>query len=51
VIEANQDTIDSVPYLTHQDMCKQIKELTDLCDYVVVSLSSGGTGGPKSNGL
>lgn len=28
-----------------------MKELTDLCDYVVVSLSSGGTGGAKSNGL
>ena len=28
-----------------------MRELTDLCDYIVVSLSSGGTGGPKSNGL
>lgn len=51
VIEANLDTLDTVPYLTHQDMTKQIRELSDLCDYVVVSLSSGGTGGPKSNGL
>lgn len=51
VIEANSETLDSVPYLTHQDFVKQIKELTELCDYVVVSLASGGTGNAKSNGL
>jgi phenylacetate-coenzyme A ligase PaaK-like adenylate-forming protein len=50
-IEANHDTLDTVPYLSHQDFAKQVRELSDYCDYVVVSLSSGGTGGPLSNGL
>ena len=50
-IEANSDTLDSVPYLTHQDFQKQIAELNDLCDYIVVSLSSGGAYGAKSSGL
>ena len=50
-IEASRDTLDQVPYLTHQDFAKQLMEFTDLCDYVVISLSSGGTGGPMSNGL
>ena len=28
----------SVPYLTHTDFEKNIKELTDLCDYLVINL-------------
>lgn len=40
-----------MPYLTHQDFAKQIRELSDVCDYVVISLSTGGTGNAKSNGL
>ena len=39
-LEANQDTLDTVPYLTHQDFVKQIKEMTDLVDYAVVNLTS-----------
>ena len=51
VVEANGDTLDTVPYLTHYDFAKQVKELTDMVDYVVLSLSTGGTGGSRSNGL
>ena len=47
-IEANRDTAESVPYLTHQDFLKQIKELTDMCDYVVINLSVDGA---KTSGL
>ena len=47
-IEASQDTVDSVPYLTHQDFIKQVRELTDMCDYVVINIA---TNGAKSNGL
>ncbi len=39
-IEANKETVESVPYLTHQDFVKQIKELTDMCDFVVLNLST-----------
>ena len=35
---ANLDTQDSVPYLTHQDFSKSIKELTDFCDYAVINI-------------
>lgn len=44
-IEASRDTIDSVPYLTHQDFQKQIAELTDLVDYVTICISRGGSKG------
>lgn len=38
-LQANRETIDSVPYLTHMDFCKGIKELNELCDYVSIDLS------------
>lgn len=37
-VQANLETQNSVPYLTHQDFQKCIKELTDFCDYVTVNL-------------
>lgn len=40
--------MDSVPYLTHQDFIKQVRELTDMCDYLVINIA---TDGAKSNGL
>lgn len=36
---ANQETQDSVPYLTHLDFVKGIRELTEMCDYVVLNLT------------
>ena len=39
-IEANRDTVETVPYLTHSDFVKQVHEFTDLCDYLVLSLSA-----------
>lgn len=38
-LQANRETLDSVPYLTHMDFCKGIKELNELCDYVSIDLS------------
>ena len=32
------DTQDSIPYLTHQDFLKNIKDVTDFCDYAVINL-------------
>ena len=37
-IQANLDTQSSVPYLTHQDFIRNIKDLTDFCDYAVINL-------------
>ena len=41
-MNASRDTTDSVPYLVHQDFLKQIRELTDMCDYLVLNLASEG---------
>ena len=41
-VNASRETTESVPYLTHQDIVKQIQELTDMCDYLVINLSSDG---------
>jgi len=38
-IQANQDTMDSIPYLTHLDFVKGVRELNELVDYVAVDLS------------
>ena len=46
-IQANLDTQDSVPYLTHQDFIKVVKELTDFCDYAVLNLCND----KKSSGI
>ena len=32
------DTQDSIPYLTHHDFLKNIKDVTDFCDYAVINL-------------
>jgi hypothetical protein len=32
------DTQESIPYLTHQDFLKNIKDFTDFCDYAVINL-------------
>jgi len=32
------DTQESIPYLTHQDFLKNIKDVTDFCDYAVINL-------------
>jgi dihydroorotate dehydrogenase len=37
-VQANMDTQESVPYLTHSDFTRCIKELTDFCDYIVLNL-------------
>ena len=37
-IQANLDTQSSVPYLTHQDFIRNIKDLTDFCDDAVINL-------------
>ena len=37
-IKANQDTQVSIPYLTHTDFTKCVKELVDFCDYVTINL-------------
>ncbi len=38
-LQANPDTADNVPYLTHQDFIKGVKELNELCDYVALDLT------------
>ena len=39
-VEASRDTADTVPYLTHQDFCKQVRHTVDMCDFVTVNLTS-----------
>jgi dihydroorotate dehydrogenase len=39
-IQINEETRNSVPYLAHLDFVKGIRELTELCDYVSLDLSS-----------
>ncbi|CDW86567.1 dihydroorotate dehydrogenase [Stylonychia lemnae] len=46
-VQANLDTQRSIPYLTHTDFTKNIRELNDLCDYVVLNLTEDA----NSNGL
>lgn len=38
-IRANQETIDSVPYLTHLDYLKGVKEMAEVSDYVALDLT------------
>jgi hypothetical protein len=38
-IRANQETIDSVPYLTHLDYVKGVKEMAEVSDYVALDLT------------
>lgn len=33
------DTIESVPYLTHMDFAKAVRELTEFVDYTVLNLA------------
>lgn len=39
--------MDSIPYLTHLDFVKGVKELNELCDYVALDL----THDAKSSGI
>ena len=34
--------MDSVPYLTHLDFIKGVRELNELCDYVSIDLTNDG---------
>ena len=38
-IRPSRTTADSVPYLTHLDFTKSVRELNDIADYVVVNLA------------
>ena len=38
-VRASLETAESVPYLTHLDFSKAIRELTDVADYTVINLS------------
>eukprot|EP00347_Sterkiella_histriomuscorum_P008738 403343941 len=38
-ILASPQTIRSIPYLTHNDYSNQVRDLIDLCDYLVVNIS------------
>ena len=38
-VKANMDTIESVPYLTHMDFAKAVRELTEFVDYTVLNLA------------
>ena len=38
-VRASLETAESVPYLTHLDFNKAIRELTDVADYAVLNLS------------
>lgn len=31
--------MDSIPYLTHQDFTKAVRELNEICDYVALDLT------------
>ena len=37
-IKAMRATVDSVPYVTHFDYIRQVKELTEFADYAVINL-------------
>ena len=38
-IKAMEDTLDSVPYLTHLDFARSIRELTEFTDFTVLNLA------------
>ena len=38
-IKAQVDTIETVPYLTHLDYARSIRELTEFVDYAVLNLA------------
>ena len=38
-VRASIETAESVPYLTHLDFSRSIRELTDIADYTVLNLS------------
>ena len=38
-VKAQYETMLSVPYLTHLDYARQVRELTEFVDYVVLNLS------------
>ena len=38
-VRASIETAESVPYLTHMDFAKAVRELTDVADYTVLNLA------------
>lgn len=38
-MKANIDTVESVPYLTHLDFARAVRELTEFVDYTVLNLA------------
>ena len=38
-VRASIETAESVPYLTHLDFSRAIRELTDVADYTVLNLA------------
>jgi hypothetical protein len=37
--QAAEQTINTVPYLTHLDYVRAVKELTEIADYLVINLA------------
>lgn len=38
-LKANTDTVESVPYLTHLDFARGVRDFTEFVDYVVLNLA------------
>lgn len=46
-VNASRETANTVPYLTHQDFIKQIRDLTDMCDFLVLNLTAPSSSMPS----
>lgn len=46
-VNASRETAHTVPYLTHQDFVKQIRDLTDMCDFLILNLTAPSTSMPS----
>ena len=46
-VNASRETVNTVPYLTHQDFVKQIRDLTDMCDFLVLNLTAPSSAMPS----
>jgi len=38
-VKAQSDTVESVPYLTHLDYARAVRELTEFVDFTVLNLA------------
>ena len=38
-VRAQSDTVETVPYLTHLDFARSVRELTEFADFVVLNLA------------